>query len=212
MTDHILMLWDLSTDNWINSSKVLYAYTGADLVETIAQNWDTSSKKWYDFNKTNYAYVAGNVSEMIGARWISAAWEYSSKVVYTYDVDNKLTKVYNYEWVGGSWQPRSNFSKTLYYYITTAGVETLNTKLTHAILYPNPATNPQVYIDFFTEKSEPTEIILSNIIGQRLFYTKEKASIGNHSVMIPVASLNPGLYFVSIYSKGQLVSTLKLTK
>ncbi|HTN18249.1 MAG TPA: T9SS type A sorting domain-containing protein, partial [Chitinophagaceae bacterium] len=79
-------------------------------------------------------------------------------------------------------------------------------------IYPNPANAENVFVDYFTEESAATNVVLKDLMGKQLLNIDESAYNGFHSVKIPVAFLRNGIYFVSIYSNGICNKTLKLVK
>ncbi len=73
-------------------------------------------------------------------------------------------------------------------------------------IYPNPA-NTTIHINFDSQYNLKTEVIISHITGKILKSQIVNAHIGSNEINQNVADLNPGIYFVSLRSANQNVTT-----
>ncbi len=70
-------------------------------------------------------------------------------------------------------------------------------------VFPNPATNVVNLLGL--ENSSKADILISDISGNII--QQYRWEIRNHALNIPIASLNPGIYIISVSSKEQSLQT-----
>ena len=74
--------------------------------------------------------------------------------------------------------------------------------------YPNPA-NERFFVDYTLAGPEPAFLILKNILGSTI--REEPITVsGNGKIQIDVTDLPGGVYFYSLYVRGNNISTRKL--
>lgn len=208
------MFWSTRTDSLYAKKGQKFYYSSGMLSEIngLEEDGKVSSKIFYLYdgkNNTEIIYQGFNDTFSI--------WENRRRQYFTYNKNGSLIIKEQQEWKDGEWEPIETNdlfdTRFVFHYETfTSNIEDQNIDIVKTSLYPNPVTTDNVYVDFFTENSEPTEIVLSDVFGRELAHIAENASIGDHSVIIPVKHLSQGIYMVSIYSNGQLQQTMKLVK
>lgn len=208
--------WNNISNEWDSTSRNHFIYFGTSswgdfLQEESLEQYNNTINQWENKTRSKYSYSSYFLEAKSTQVWDKAIsfWMPETLYEYYFNSDSTISEVYERPHDETGADP---MTITYYYYQPTSDVTRLNQDLHPASLYPNPANTANVYLDYFTEKAEASEIVLTNILGQELFRFSEKAAIGDHSVRIPVASLSPGLYLVSIYSKGALNQALKLVK
>lgn len=76
-------------------------------------------------------------------------------------------------------------------------------------LYPNPARSGNAEIWFNSESTQDINLILMNASGQEVFSNTCYLSAGNNHLEVPVAHLEPGIYFVELVTaNGKAVRKL----
>lgn len=87
------------------------------------------------------------------------------------------------------------------------GMEQYGMIATHAVMYPNPASQ-KVFLDFTLEQPLPVCYeILDLTVKLVLRSGRKMLNIGKNKIEIPVLNLKNGLYFVRLTAKGQPVLT-----
>lgn len=207
--------WNRATNKWEPVAYNVYSYSGAEMTEKIAAGWVPVLGEW-ELQKNLYTYSGGNVVEDISqfAGPVAGTWSNAYHELYEYDANNNRVTDTREKWNGSAWIPHESGFRKHYYYedYSTTGIPAMVPWVSKASVYPNPAMAPHIYVDYFTERADATEVVLSNTLGQVIYRTAEAGSIGDHSVTVPVSALAPGVYFVSIYSGHQHCRTMKLLR
>lgn len=214
IVDYTNEIWDKTTNDWGWKSLTFHYYTSSKLDHIIEQFWDFSTGTAVNSYRFDYTYTGSEITNSEESNWnyTTKVWDKKRQYLYSFNANNSIIQSMENEMVSGSWIPALYNSKQNFYYETYTGINEDTPYVSSVNIYPNPATASNVYVDYFTQQSEQTDVVLSNILGQEILRKTEAAGIGDHSVMIPVSSLSSGMYVVSIYSNGQLQKTMKLVK
>lgn len=179
---------------------------------TYAANGKISVAKFYDpvlnilSGLIQYTYDAQNRL----VETIEAYTPDSSKSEYVYNSNDKLAQdKYSSKDQSGSWilEDIKNYYYEAYNPASIREVSWLN----ETKLYPNPASLNS-YISFFTKEATPVEIQVKDILGNTIYTTNEKASIGDHLIHLNLNGYPNGFYFVSLSAKNKVTQSLKLIK
>lgn len=87
------------------------------------------------------------------------------------------------------------------YYLDPASITAINDEEEIApafTLYPNPVRSANADIWFNSETTQDVNLILMNASGQEVFSNTCYLSEGNNHLALPVANLEPGIYFVEL--------------
>ncbi|MEO8086037.1 MAG: T9SS type A sorting domain-containing protein [Bacteroidota bacterium] len=93
----------------------------------------------------------------------------------------------------------------------TSGIELISLSQKRILYaYPNPFISQVTIETTLTEDSKSQQLIISDIIGQKLKVYSLKA--GQNQVNISTDYLQTGIYFASLLSEGKVLSTVRLMK
>ena len=208
------MSWNTLNDSLKFKSGMKYYYSAGMLSEIDFVPADGKIR-----GRTLYLYDGKNNTEIINQLFndTTSIWENRRRRYFTFNKNSSLIIIDQQEWKDGAWKPIETndlFDTRLvfHYESYTSRIKNESIDFSKTSIYPNPAIAANVYVDYFTNDAEPTEIVLQDVLGRELTRIEEKASIGDHSVMLPVGHLSNGIYMVGIYSNGKLHQTLKLVK
>lgn len=208
------MFWNTLTDSLYAKNGQKFYYSSGMLSEINGLTDDGKVD-----SKILYLYDGKNNTDIIyqGLNDTFSIWENRRRQYFTYNKNGSLIIKEQQEWKDGEWEPIETNdlfdTRFVFHYETfTSNIEDQNIDIVKTSIYPNPATTDNVSVDYFTNNAEPTEIVLRDVLGRELAHITENASIGDHSVIIPIKHLSQGIYMVSIYSNGQLQQTMKLLK
>ena len=76
-------------------------------------------------------------------------------------------------------------------------------------LYPNPARD-FVNVRVNSMEAAPTEVLISNLMGQTLYRQNFRLSVGPNTLTLPTDRLGAGIYFVSLVQQNKGVSSQRL--
>ncbi len=79
------------------------------------------------------------------------------------------------------------------------------------IVYPNPASN-SLYIHLPTSDSSQKQTIMITAVSGAVVYKRTFANISQNTIVLPVAQLAKGVYFVTIQSDNNNISKKKFVK
>ena len=106
----------------------------------------------------------------------------------------------------GSCVDVGNFKENEQDEIETSGIENSNSNLLNCI--PNPASSKATFIYFLPEKTSSAEIRITNILGELV--AKYQVTPGSSSIEVDCSGFKNGIYFYSLISDNNLVSTKKM--
>jgi hypothetical protein len=179
---------------------------------TYAANGKISVAKFYDPTLNILSELLQNTYDAQNrlVETLEAYTPDSSKSEYVYNSNGKLAqdKYYSKD-QSGSWilEDIQNYYYEAYNPASIREVSWLN----ETKLYPNPASLNS-YISFFTKEATPVEIQVKDILGNTIYTTNEKASIGDHLIHLDLNGYPNGFYFVCLSANNKVTQSLKLIK
>ena len=78
-----------------------------------------------------------------------------------------------------------------------------------ALLYPNPATTEEIFLEYTSEKRNSLEISFFDLTGRMIFLQNSSILPGTNTILINHTELKKGIYFIRL-DDGYSMSTLKL--
>lgn len=90
--------------------------------------------------------------------------------------------------------------------------ETSDEVLSILNLYPNPAGDNYIKLDYFSNKIGVAVISFKNVLGQELKTQEVRLIKGNSSELIPISDLSAGVYFIQVISSDAKSKLFKLVR
>lgn len=225
-TNILKRLW--YTTGWENVIQNNYTYdTKNNLTLELSQEWDDSI--WVNtIQYTNIYDVNNNMTNKLYQTWNGNTWVNNYQDSFTYDVNNNQTMHLHQDWDGSSWVntrqytytfDSNNFnisyafkgrligSPTSYtdsihnYFHTITGINNLTEKNANVTVYPNPSDNGKINIVFSEILSQPAQMSITNILGEKLQeqqLTEQKSEI--------TLNYQRGVYLITIISTNEKIS------
>lgn len=103
IVEYIKHIWTGTA--WGYNQKNEYIYDGdGNLIEIINYGWVGGA--WDKMNRTEFILSGGQIDEVIYQYWNGTDWANSLRHVYTYDLNNLLVELIEYNWktMGSTWQ------------------------------------------------------------------------------------------------------------
>ncbi|MCD4683980.1 MAG: T9SS type A sorting domain-containing protein [Bacteroidales bacterium] len=220
-------------DEWVNSERNSFTYTGDNYIGVIElyedNSWNLSERKTYNISDTEkistyeffeneewiydrrYTYYYnefGGLIERIKEEWENSAWELTSNSMYllSYNENNELIEEIHQEW-SNAYQVWQNIERFLYndYQYFELGTKEIDTKA-DLLLYPNPA-NDYITIDL-PGITTGYNVHIYNILGQEVY--TDISDQGN--IEVDIRELPDGLYIVQIELDGNKIISKKFMK
>jgi len=95
-----------------------------------------------------------------------------------------------------------------YYYSVISDTEEIIPPFPIELLFPNPANqSSSIWIRTNSEKSDPFELQIVNVQGQRMAYQKVR---GNDQIHLSTLGLPPGFYFINLWNKDSGLKSWKM--
>jgi len=150
--EKITQVWNINS--WENNSKETNVYDSRNkLIEYKNYFWQNNA--WYTTGGTQYEYIYD------GEKIISQTSKYyhqeisnfiySSRIVYTYNLENKMTGILTQGWSGGQWK---NYYQELYTWNNNTITEILNYTYSDGLLYDSTKYSNVQWHSFTTENSQ----------------------------------------------------------
>lgn len=80
-------------------------------------------------------------------------------------------------------------------------IENSNASITGIVLFPNPAKN-DLNVEFTGVNDQNVKIVISNLMGQQVIKTEERASEGLNSLKLDISTLKKGVYIFEMENNG----------
>lgn len=206
--------WNTTISAWQNYAKDSLVYTGGLLVNHILFEWDNSSKSWGATQVYAFGYTGTTLTEARQLQWDGTKWVDDYLTQYHYDAYNDISKALLFKWDGAAFKPATYTAATYYYYEEYTPTALPNTAPVTAKvnLYPNPAVNRHCYLDFFADQATPYDIRVVDLMGREVYRHTEEGFRGDHSALLQLDQMTPGVYLVNLSCAGQLQAQLKLVR
>ena len=82
-----------------------------------------------------------------------------------------------------------------------ATIEIADATLKGITLFPNPAKN-NLSVEFNSDNDAQVKIAISNLMGQQVINTRERAAAGLNTLKLDIGTLKKGVYILEIENNG----------
>jgi Secretion system C-terminal sorting domain len=126
---------------WVDSVRVVYAYTGTTTPEVSQTTQELVGTVWVNTDLNEFTYTAAKkIATETVKKWDGTAWANISRETNTYDTQNRLSSTINEDWGDTKWISRARES-----YTYTAQGKLQGVKIEDW----NPSTNTWIASDFY---------------------------------------------------------------
>lgn len=198
-------MWDGTSMSWDTSGRRTYTYDASNR-RTEELNETKMSGVWEPNSKVLYSNFAGDKPQtVLYQNWDGGLMAFTDdeREHYTYNADGMVTYLYNETWDDptAAWVMDGSYAIRNRYETYTTGIAAGGRPENDLLVYPVPTAN-SLTLRGSWESAEPLTVVITDAAG-RICSQLSKLTVKGHSVTIPTAQLQAGVYLLTVQTGNE---------